>query len=216
MVVALEIMAEEASRVSPPEQHARQMLDRSVFGMQRLVTDLHDAARIGSGRFVVHPKAMDLVAVCRQVLLDQRLAASEHDVTLEAPDRIEGMWDELRMRQLLANLVSNAIKYSPEGGMVRVTIAEDGGEARVAVSDEGVGIDPEGLPRLFQPFTRLSTEARVDGTGLGLYIAKAIVEAHGGTIEVRSAVGRGTTFTVTLPIHRPIHPPVGALVAARD
>lgn len=212
MVIALEIMADEARHLSPPEQRSRQMLDRSVQSMQRLVTDLHDAARIGSGRFIVRPEPMDLVAVCQQVVQDQRVAGSSHHLLAEAPEELWGIWDRTRVQQLLTNLVSNAIKYSPDGGTVRVSVAAEGEDARVVVADQGVGIEAADLSRLFQPFVRLHENTRADGTGLGLYIAKAVVEAHGGRVEVQSAVGEGSTFTVILPIRQPARAQLGVSV----
>lgn len=209
MVIALEIMADEARLLSPPEQRARQMLDRSVQSMQRLVTDLHDAARIGSGRFIVRPEPMDLVMVCQQVVQDQRVAGSSHRLIAETPEELWGNWDRTRVQQLLTNLVSNAIKYSPDGGTVQVSVVTEGEEARVVVADQGVGIATEDLARLFQPFVRLHENTRADGTGLGLYIAKAVAEAHGGRVEVQSEVGQGSAFTVILPIRQPARVSLG-------
>jgi signal transduction histidine kinase len=123
-----------------------------------------------------------------------------HHLVLEAPERLVGNWDGGRVGQLLANLVSNAIKYSPAGGEVRVALDCIGGEACVRVSDQGIGMSPDQIERLFQPFTRLYRGQEIHGLGLGLYISKAIAEAHGGRIWVESRPGQGSTFTVTLPL----------------
>jgi signal transduction histidine kinase len=99
----------------------------------------------------------------------------------------------------LTNLVSNAIRYTVDGGTIRVMVAEAGELVIIRVIDPGIGIAPEHLPRLFQPFSQLSPEPTTKGAGLGLYIAKAIVELHGGQIWAKSVLGTGSTFSVALP-----------------
>jgi signal transduction histidine kinase len=99
------------------------------------------------------------------------------------------------------NLIGNAIKYSPNGGEVRVRIERQGGQALVTVSDQGLGVHPEELPQLFQIFSRLESAGTIEGSGLGLYIVRSIVEAHGGRIWAESAgPGQGSTFCLTLPL----------------
>ena len=104
-----------------------------------------------------------------------------------------------RIEQVLGNLLSNAIKYSPGGGQVQVSLTVRGGVAEILVSDRGVGLDADELAKLFDPFQRMGRPEAIPGTGLGLSVVKRIVEAHGGEVGVRSARGRGTTFTITLP-----------------
>jgi signal transduction histidine kinase len=111
--------------------------------------------------------------------------------------------DRERLIQVITNLVTNAINYTPPGGKVRVVIREEDDSARVAVEDTGIGIDSENLPYIFQPFYRVVSE--VEGTGLGLSIAKEIVEMHEGTLIVRSQPGKGSIFTITLPLLKAIH-----------
>jgi signal transduction histidine kinase len=110
--------------------------------------------------------------------------------------------DAKKVDEILINLIDNAIKYSPDGGEVRVSMVRDGDFVEVSVEDSGIGIAPEDAARLFQKFHRVSTpETRdIGGTGLGLYIVKNLVEAHGGRIWLQSAPGVGTTFTFTLPV----------------
>jgi signal transduction histidine kinase len=106
----------------------------------------------------------------------------------------------MRLEQVVGNLVSNAIKYSPPGGSVVVTVARAEGELRIAVADRGVGIAPDDVPHLFEPFHRAgATMKAASGVGLGLFIARKIVEAHGGRVTVDSVPGAGSTFTVHLP-----------------
>jgi signal transduction histidine kinase len=105
---------------------------------------------------------------------------------------------------VFANLLTNAVKYSPGGREIVVRVERDGAAARVQVIDQGVGVPAEALPRLFDRFYRVSETARgASGLGLGLYISRRIVEAHGGTIAVASVPGQGSTFTVTLPLGAP-------------
>jgi signal transduction histidine kinase len=115
-----------------------------------------------------------------------------------------GFWDRDRIRQIVRNLLSNAIKYSPAGGPIEVRIEHFGSVARIILTDQGVGIDRNAMPRLFDPFYRVPvTAAGTEGTGLGLGVTKALVEAHGGWIELESSPGRGSTFRVTLPYGTP-------------
>ena len=167
--------------------------------MQRLLEDLRSAAAIGAGRFEVHPQAMDLATLARQIVDQQRVATNHHRLILDAPERLEGNWDRERIAQLLTNLISNAVKYSPEGGDVRVAIRATSDGAVISVRDRGIGIDPGQRRSLFQPFSRIQQRTEVPGTGLGLWIAKAIVDGHGGRIWVESEVGQGSTFSAVLP-----------------
>jgi signal transduction histidine kinase len=108
--------------------------------------------------------------------------------------------DEKLLRQILTNLLSNAIKYSPDGGTVHLTLACQAGRVTFQVRDDGIGIPDEDQARLFETFHRARNIGNIPGTGLGLAIVKKSVDLHGGTIEVASQVGQGTTFTVTLPM----------------
>jgi signal transduction histidine kinase len=167
--------------------------------MQRLVEDLFVAAQLGEGQFKLKPGPMDLAECIRQVVAEQQARASRHHLVVDGPSSLTGTWDEGRVRQMLTNIISNAVKYSPEGGEVRVAFSRANGLARVEVSDQGPGISEEDLSRLFQPFARLDRAKPVAGTGLGLFISKGIVESHGGRIWVDSEIGRGSTFVITLP-----------------
>jgi signal transduction histidine kinase len=125
-------------------------------------------------------------------------------LTLDAAGPVVGRWDPDRLDQVLTNLVSNALKYSPEGGEVRVGVRRDDGEAALTVSDQGIGIPPAERATLFEPFARGAAARRIaEGTGLGLSIAATIVARHGGTIACESEVGVGSTFTVRLPLTPP-------------
>jgi signal transduction histidine kinase len=187
------------ARGAPDAQRQLEKIETSVQTMRRLVNDLLDSTRIGRGRFVINPVDTDLARTVRQVVDEQRDVASDHQIEVRAPDRLSGVWDNERIRQVMTNLISNATKYSPAGTCVRVTLREAGQAVHLSVADEGVGIAPDQIGQLFEPFSRLGREQEATGTGLGLYITKGIVEAHGGRIWVESAVNQGSTFYVELP-----------------
>ena len=143
---------------------------------------------------------MDLITTLRQVVMEQQTTAPAHRITLEAPARLEGTWDEERLAQLFANLIANAVAYSPHGTEVQVRVREADDEAVVSVADRGVGIAPKDQAALFQPYFRLGDKANTKGMGLGLYIARTVADAHGSRIWVESAPGEGSTFFVSLPL----------------
>jgi signal transduction histidine kinase len=171
----------------------------SLLSMHRLVTDLLDSTRIGGGRFMIRRGQADLVELIYQAVEEQQVAAATHRFVVEAPAHLTGAWDVDRLRQVVGNLLSNASKYSAVGTEVRVRVQATERCVLLSVTDQGVGIAPERIHQLFQPFARLGREREVSGTGLGLYITKGIVEAHGGRLWVRSVVGRGSSFFVELP-----------------
>jgi two-component system sensor kinase FixL len=111
---------------------------------------------------------------------------------------VRGRWDRFRLEQVITNLVSNALKYG-NGKPVRVTVESDADRAKLVIEDQGVGIAPEGLNRLFEPFEQVGPPGQYGGLGLGLYIARQIVESHGGSIDVTSEPDKGSMFTVDLP-----------------
>ncbi|MBI4497194.1 MAG: HAMP domain-containing histidine kinase, partial [Chloroflexi bacterium] len=186
----------------PPDrrQHLLGLLRDQAQRLDALVTDLLDVSRIEARRFTVAPAPADLVALTRRVVEEQQTTTVRHRLLLEAPERLEGSWDAHRLAQVLTNLVNNAIKYSPEGGDVQVAARCRNGAAEVCITDHGVGMAAEDISLIFEPYTRLYRERRAGGLGLGLYIARGIVEAHGGRIWCQSpGPGQGTTFCFTLP-----------------
>ncbi len=172
--------------------------------LDSLVGDLLDTSRIQQGRLMLEPTRVhlnDLVATVVERFKRSGEVTEQHELCLEAPSEIIGLWDEPRLDQVLTNLISNALKYSPDGGRVTVTLASDPDQALICVADHGLGIAENRLGDLFQPFSRVHSDRRlVNGTGLGLYIAAQLVERHQGTITVDTELGVGTTFTVALPL----------------
>lgn len=175
------------------------MIANQARRMNAMVDALVDAARIGAGELKIQPAPMDLVALERQVIEARQVTTAQHHILLEAPERLEGTWDAARLEQAMDNLIGNAIKYSPNGGEVRIRIERQDSQALVSVSDQG--LRPEELTQLFQLFSRLGSAGTIEGSGLGLYIVRGIVEAHGGRIWAESAgPGQGSTFYLTLPL----------------
>lgn len=178
-------------------------LQSQVNRFEGLITDLLDASRIQQGRVDLRPDTVILNDLVQRVLNRFEHAPERkpnHQLTLEAPQRIMGIWDPDRLEQVLTNLISNALKYSPEGGDVRLTLQRNDDQVELTISDQGIGITPQDQARLFQPFVRGEMARRsASGTGLGLYITARIVREHGGTIDLTSEPGVGSTFTVRLP-----------------
>jgi len=168
--------------------------------LDRLVDDLLLASQIEAARLDLMPEETDLVAEARAAA--DALGVTEASISVEAPSEPIVVWaDRLRLGQVFANLLANAVKYSRDGREIVVRVGQKDDEARVAFVDRGVGIPPEALPRLFDRFYRApGAGAQAPGLGLGLYISCRIAEAHGGRIEVESEPGRGSTFTVVLPL----------------
>ncbi|QSQ21221.1 HAMP domain-containing protein [Pyxidicoccus parkwayensis] len=183
---------------------ALRSMARQTERLARLVDDLLDTARIQGGRFELERQRVDLVPLLHEVL-ERFEVRAENGLSFElhTPGHtVEGDWDAPRLDQVLTNLVSNAVRYSPQGGTVRMSLEEEAQNILVHVKDEGIGIPPESLPGLFRPFARASNaQARhFGGLGLGLFICREIVERHGGTIWAESAgTQRGSSFYVRLP-----------------
>jgi PAS domain S-box-containing protein len=173
-----------------------------------LVNDLLDVSKLEAGRLQLEIETVHLPELIWGVVEGMRPLADKKGVTMKMDvndglPRTEG--DPRRLERVLSNLLSNAVKFTPEGGNVEVAAWQDDGQLKIRVSDTGVGIPPEDLPNLFQPFHRGRnvTKKAIEGTGLGLTIVKALVEAHKGTVEVESELDKGTTFRLTLPLHEP-------------
>jgi PAS domain S-box-containing protein len=170
--------------------------------LDRLISDLLDASRAQAGSLKLEMGDVRLPKLAQRVVEGFRLQTDIHQFELDFPADFPPITaDQERLRQVLSNLVNNAIKYSPEGGKIRLGGYADQDKVTVYVADEGIGIPLEEQPRLFQRFHRLdsSLRRRTQGMGLGLYLCQAVVEAHGGRIWVESAPGRGSTFYFTLP-----------------
>lgn len=181
-------------------QQALPALENAARRVQRLVNDLIDLSRITGGDFNVQRSSVDLGDVVRDVAAQLQATTDVHDIHVSGPCHLIGQWDPARLRDLLTHLVRNAIHYTPDGGTIRVDYGGIDDEVNISVSDAGIGIPPEQRDRIFQPFSRVDSLPTTKERGLGLYIAKAIVDAHQGRIWVESELGRGSTFHVALPV----------------
>jgi len=173
--------------------------------LSNLVTDFLDVQRMQSGGQRYQMAHLDLYSIVDQVMGVYNASNGLHDIQLRllSEDRPTIIGDETRIKQLLNNLVNNAIKYSPDGGPVDITIGTDQENATIQITDYGIGIPQYAFAHLFDKFYRVdnSDTRRIGGTGLGLSICKEIVKEHDGVIHVESTVGKGSTFTVVLPLH---------------
>ncbi|MCV4340992.1 hybrid sensor histidine kinase/response regulator [Pseudomonas capsici] len=175
--------------------------ERQIQSLIRLIEDMLDVSRIRTGKLSIRPNAFDLSELVGQLLENfaAQIAATESTVTLFADETVIGVWDEFRIEQVVANLLTNAMRYGARKPIaVRVYCAD--GEARVEVTDQGIGISEENQKRIFQQFERVTAKHAVAGLGLGLFISEQIVLAHGGRIVVESEEGKGSTFRVCLPL----------------
>lgn len=178
-------------------------LDLIVGQADRLVELLNlllDLSRLEAGRLELRPRPADLVALADALVEGVQAMTDRHQIVMSAPERVEGRWDEQRLGQVLQNLLTNAVKYSPDGGKIEVVIQADEQQATICVTDEGIGIGPDDLPHLFGRFYRAEGTRRLEGSGLGLYICQGIIAAHGGRIWAESAgAGQGSAFYFTVP-----------------
>jgi PAS domain S-box-containing protein len=174
-----------------------------------LINDILDVAKVEAGKIELCPGPLDIAELCRASLRLVAEPARRKGLVVEAnlPFCVRVEADERRLKQVLVNLLTNAVKFTPEGGRIGIDVsAPEGGEALdVAVWDTGIGIPDADLPRLFQPFVQLDSRLSRQhaGTGLGLALVRRLVDLHGGSVRVESAVGRGSRFILTLPLAAP-------------
>jgi PAS domain S-box-containing protein len=178
-----------------------EVAEAQVRRLSTLVRALLDVSRLGDGPLALELEEVDLTALVREVVsrFEAQAAKAECELCLHVPRLVVGRWDRLRLEQVLTSLLSNALKYGA-GRPVHVHVDSREGRATLTVRDEGLGIQPENLSRIFGKFERAVSERNYGGLGLGLYIARRIVEALGGTITARSIPGQGATFEVSLPL----------------
>jgi PAS domain S-box-containing protein len=199
-----DLLHERLGPVAGEEVGRLGLIRRSIDQANHLIEDLLDVARMEAGRLTIEPTRLDATGLVREVAeLHHALAAARAiRLELDAPERSNAIHaDRARILQVFGNLVANAIRFSPEGGRVRVSARRDAGMVRFSVADEGPGIAPESISHLFDPFWQ-AARTGTGGAGLGLSIARGIVEAHGGRIWVESEPGHGSTFHFTVPLDR--------------
>jgi signal transduction histidine kinase len=198
-------LLEQVAPGSEQDERTRGIIGRQTAQLMRLVDDLLDISRLGKDKIKLYRERVDLNAVGKRVLEEFKVNYEQKGVVLEGsfgePLYIEA--DLGRIRQVLSNLLDNALKFTPKGGQVQVTVAEDreAGQAVITFLDSGIGIPPELIPDLFEPFTQAENSLSAGGLGLGLSIVKGIVELHGGTVGAKSeGLGQGAEFQVRLPL----------------
>jgi signal transduction histidine kinase len=201
----LELVREEPDGLSDEQRSFLEVVERNARRLLNLVSDLLFVARIDAGRLELEATDTELGAIAAECVDAQRVRAERAGVALwlEIGDDVPPIrGDRARLTQLVDNLLSNAIKFTPAGGRVDVRVTGEGEGVTIEVADTGMGISQADQERLYERFFRAKAagEAAIQGTGLGLTIAKAIVDAHRGTISLESAKGEGTTFRVRLPV----------------
>jgi signal transduction histidine kinase len=191
--------------LAAPQARVAGIIESSSRRMERIIRDLLDYTRIRARDGIpLAVRATNVGDVCARVVEEAGLGARDGTVELSREGVLDGEWDPDRLQQALGNLVGNALQYAPAGAPVRVRAEGTPDEVRVSVENEGPPIPPELARSIFDPFRRgVEGDGAFDGLGLGLFIVRSIVEAHGGSVSVSSAAGTPTTFTLRLPRVRP-------------
>ncbi|PIE32078.1 hypothetical protein CSA56_16570 [candidate division KSB3 bacterium] len=200
------ILKRYSKRVQDPELQAEMQEEFNSIkkAVQKMTTTLDDVlilSKSESGRLACNPTRFDIISICRKLIQRFRLMAKNHQVVLRTEiDELHVFADPKLMENVLSNLLSNAMKYSPAGGTILCELTRRGRQMLCAIQDEGIGIAEEDLDSVFEPFYRGSNASELEGTGLGLSIVKQFMELQGGMIWVESEMDRGTTFMVSLPL----------------
>jgi PAS domain S-box-containing protein len=187
-------------------RNALETIERSARSQTKLINDLVDSARVASGKISLEFRPTNLFEVVKVSVNAQKPAAESRSINLDFTDNDQNaivFGDANRLQQIVNNLITNAIKFTDDGGHIGVGLETAGGQAVVTIRDNGRGISPDSLPNIFRQFSQSepSDDIRKGGLGLGLSIAKILINKHGGTVEATSAgIGHGSTFTVTIPL----------------
>lgn len=194
-----------------------EVISSQVRRLNRMISSLLDISRLEHGQLDVYLAPLDLDALARRVVDETQQISDAHTICYQsaaAESIVAG--DELRLEQVLQNLLHNAIKYSPRGGQITVMLETEAGTARVAVTDQGIGVPEDEQARLFTQFYRAANASpeNISGMGIGLYVVREILRLHNGSVSVASVEGEGSTFSIELPLLA-TRPPGRALVAAR-
>ncbi|HKO89944.1 MAG TPA: ATP-binding protein [Polyangiaceae bacterium] len=202
-LTALKLRLQSVLHARDLPEKAQHRLDNAVHQterLERLIENLLDVSRITTGHLELELESFDLSEMAQEVTerFREQAARGGTVVELDAPAPVVGKWDRLRLEQVATNLLSNALKFG-ERRPIRVVVQDKAGQATLTVSDQGIGIAPENVARIFHQFERVVGHRTFGGLGMGLYIARQIVQAHGGSVEVDSCAGKGSHFHVILP-----------------
>jgi signal transduction histidine kinase len=203
LVINLSHVRTTSAPASPSVDETRSRIERAVRQTDRLariIDSLYDVSRVSAGQLHIQRELLDLTELCHDVAarFADQAAVSGGRIDVRASSPALGSWDRMRIEQVLTNLVSNALKYGA-GQPVLLSVEPGPDSVRLRVQDHGIGIPEEDQSRVFERYQRSSSARHFGGLGLGLFIARQIVEAHGGTISLHSRRGEGTVFSVELP-----------------
>jgi signal transduction histidine kinase len=176
-------------------------IDKQVKRLETIISDLLDISRIQAGRLNLTFKRSSLIGIIQDSL--DSIPNEGNTIKAEMPeDDISVMVDRQKMSQVLTNILFNAVKYSPPKSEIKLTAIRIGDDIKISIADQGMGIPKESLDKIFDQFYRVPGSANIQGTGLGLYIAREIVDGHWGKIWAESEPGKGSVFHITFPIER--------------
>jgi signal transduction histidine kinase len=184
-------------------QQSLEVMEEQSIKLTALIGHLLDISRLESGRLTLVWETVDLVALVQSVIRTTQNATQRHTLTLHASERLSISIDPLRIEQILVNLLDNAMKYSPDGGVIEVDIYSQNNEVYVSVTDPGVGIPPERRARIFERFYQAHGTGHLGGMGLGLYISRQIADLHGGTLTAEFPESGGTRMILRLVTETP-------------
>lgn len=206
------VLEGDAGKISKPQRQLLQEAFTSSERMVHLISDFLNVSRLQTGKFVVDRKLVDLAEITKQEVANIGQIAVSHQVRVEyrKPSHFPALYlDEGKIRQVIMNFIDNAIYYSPDSKLVKVTLAIEDGDAVLRVIDKGMGVPDEAQKKLFTKFFRAENarKQRPDGTGVGLFLAKKVIVGHGGSLVFESTLGKGSTFGFRLPVRKLSLPP---------
>ncbi len=207
--VLIRQLAPETTQDLERSRHMADIILRQSDKMDKLITYLLDVSRSGQAALPLNASETDLVALTEVLAEGVGTLTNRHQLRVVAAMPVSAVVDATRIEQVLTNLIDNAIKYSPDGGLIEVAIAQTHQAAvSISVTDQGIGVPPEHRPYMFDRFSR-AHDPKMPGLGLGLYLCQRIVELHGGRLEAEFPAAGGTRLVMTLPHIRPTEPPRG-------